>query len=203
MNTDAQQQASRRVVVAAIVLGTALLATMIGGDLRERAALPDAADGVRAAVAASSSLVSCFEGVQDDLDGGVDPNGTIQVLHADRAAQRLVGCDPAQLEERIEAIVLPAPAPVTDPARRALRTEIDDAVTALRRAALEAHTTRRAWQEVLDTRDTDVRADVVVAFHATVTAYERARGMSVGIQAATERLHPDRGDDIVRSTGRG
>lgn len=127
---------SVRLVACVAPLALVLLGAVAVGVKRERQALPEATEQLRLATVASADLLTCFQGVQDDLY--VDTAGTTTVASVGDARERLQGCDVDRLAALLQAIDVPPPAPLTTAARRRARAAVEDGAATLHRVVLDA-----------------------------------------------------------------
>ena len=180
--------ATREVPARVVVVTTALIAllavTVVAGTARERSGLPAAARALRPAVASAASLLSCFEGVQDDLFGGLARGGAATPASRALASQSLRSCDVAGLRARVAAVHVPPAAPLTDAPHRQVRAELAAARSALDRAVLDAGATRDDMQAALTAPDARA-ADVATGYRAVRAGYETA---VAGLRAAEVEL---------------
>jgi hypothetical protein len=163
-------QLSPRVAVFVIVLPALLVAAVLTGQAREHRELPAAAQQVRLAVDDAAELLSCFQGVQDELSipGQVHPSA--QQVRSARS--RLLTCHLGPLRARLDATNVPAAAAVTGDTDRVARQHLAGAASALRRVILEAEGTRKAMS--LGLRSDRQGAEMVLGYRAAEAGYERA-----------------------------
>ena len=164
----------KRALVFIAVLGTALAATVSFGMARERAGLPGAAKSVKAATVEAAALVSCFEGVQDDLFVGA--NGGRTDKSAADAARRLTLCDVEPVARAVTAINIPAAAPVMTESRRRAQADLDEATTRLGRLVLDARAAEAAMRA--DLSSAAAGEMVALAFRSVSSGYREASGLA-------------------------
>jgi hypothetical protein len=154
------RQVPARVVIGLIGLPALLGITVVGGELRERRALPDATAQLRLAVNEAASMLSCFEGVQDE--------GSVEA-----ASSRLSGCGVSGLATLVEAIDLPPAPPISPSRQRAARTSIEQAKEILQRVVLDVNGTRQAMVADLDGAP-NMGDALVLGYRAAYAGYRRA-----------------------------
>jgi len=158
------------VAVALVLLAPLVAASVAAAWGREHRSLPAAATVLRSAELDAAALVSCFQGVQDDLLVGTDGHWVLQSVHGARV--RLASCDTTALQDHLAAVDLPPAAPLAGPADRRARADLAAAASSLARVVLEARGTRRAMSRDLERRG--YGAALVVGFRAMEADYLRA-----------------------------
>src|SRR4051812_32865883 len=161
----------RRILLFAATLGLLLAASTAGGYVRERAALPGAARSLRAASQASSEVLSCLQGVQDELAGGK----TAANVRNARAALRLCGLGP--LERAVAEIHLPIQAPFANMQLTATYHDIVQATAVLHRQILDARAAELAMSA--DLTGLKRATTLILSYRAFVAGDQRSSALSV------------------------
>jgi hypothetical protein len=168
-------------------IGVLTVATAVtSGAVREKRALPLAADRLRLAVIEAAEVDSCFQGVQDDLYIGTPPVRTPITVAS--ARQRLRGCDLMPLREAVEAIRLPPPPSLSGDGQRKARDAIDQAVALLRHLILDASGTKKAMESDIDAGTTGMA--VVIGYRSVSASYLKAVALSALALALTSNGRP-------------
>ena len=170
-----------RTIVAALALPVLLVVALRSGWTREHASLPGSAAQLRLAVIDAGEVLTCFQGVQDELYvPGVGRVSTQAAVAAARA--RLATCDVAPLRAQLERIDLPPEPALDSGGERHSRALIADAVGWLQRVVTESIGTKRAM-------DANIGNDrqgqlMVLGFVAAQLGYQHANAILTQVQAA-------------------
>ncbi len=190
--SGARREVPARILAVAAGMLVLLTATIVVGTARERGGLPVAAGALRTAVGSTAGLLSCFEGVQDDLFGGLADGQRATAASRALAAASLDRCDVDRVAERVVAIAIPPAAPLTDAAHRTIRANLVAARDALLRAVLDARSTWAAMQTALGAADARP-ADVATGYRAVASGYEAANDRLTAVEARLWQLEHGRG----------
>lgn len=141
--SSSSRQVPGRVLAAGLAM-VVVLAAVLGGTIRrDRAALPAAAAELRLALNHTAAVLSCFEGVQDDLTSG--PGGA-PVATGVGPPSRLESCDVDALAARTARITLPPAPPLSSGRDRAARQAIEQGAATLRRVVLDSAAAKAAME---------------------------------------------------------
>lgn len=176
-----------RTIVAAIGLPALLLGALHAGSSREHASLPRSAAQLRLAVIDAGGVLTCFQGVQDEIYvPGVGRVSTPAAIGAARS--RLATCDVGELETQLGEVDLPPQAALDGGPDRHARSLIVGALTALQQVVIESDGTKRAMAaNITDNRQGEL---MVLGFRAAQLGYDRANGLYSEVQA----IYPSAGD---------
>jgi hypothetical protein len=175
-------QIPNKVAAFAFALIVVLGVSIATGYARELAALPRAATDLRSASQAAGEVLSCLQGVQDELSGGRTP----AMVTAAASALRL--CDLRPLEERVRLLRLPPAAMIADSDHRAGRAEIDAAVQILERMILDARAARAAMRADLDGGALTVA--IVLSYRSFASGDARSSALSAEASARLATPRP-------------
>jgi hypothetical protein len=167
-----------RVAIALAVIAPLLTASIAAAWGREHRSLPGAAAALNLATIDAAALVSCFQGVQDDLLRNEKGNFIRTTVRA--AKTRLKGCDTQALRDHLAAVDLPPAAPLADGDDRAAYEGLGGARAALSRALLEAIGTKRAMARNLATGKDGT--PLVVGYRAMQADYLRGVTLLARVQ---------------------
>ena len=166
--------------MAVVVLPALLVLAVLTGWVRQERALPGAAKELRLAVDQAAALMSCLQGVQDEVFVPGIGELTTEVAVA-AARDRLSSCDTRSVEAQVAQVDVPPAAALSAGRQREARRVVAGAVASLQRLVLEAEGTGRAMAADLGGK----RAGELVAlgYRATEADYERANVLLVRAEA--------------------
>jgi hypothetical protein len=161
------RQLSRRTAFAAVLVPVVLGASVTASAVRAQDALPRAADAVKEALADAETIGLCLQDAQGDLFASRTFTPTPTSM--DAARQRLIRCRLPDFAASVQALSVPAAAPVQPGRSARARTQLAESIRLLEQAAADARTAFvAAAQPTVDEQF------LIIAYRSFTTARLRA-----------------------------